>query len=306
MTDRARLCAFGQLAEADFPLPGARADLPGTPQLSLTLVDAETLERRPVDMTEPVLWATRFDGLPFQVRSARDGSHRFSLGDRAAVLDADAHVLLCGPGSDTDPVWQRVLLDTVLYCCRLLAGETLLHAAAVEREAGAVAIAASSGAGKSSLTLALMQRGARLLSDDVVAMEPRGDRMLASAGPPLMNVPAAAPMPVGAEVLATFDDERWVQLPPEAHTPHPLALAAVVLLDRAGSQPPSLERLTATPTALLGHAIYFEHLSVAQRSRFDTFSRLVELVPVMRLCASPSVPPAELAEAVDDALREPQ
>lgn len=297
-------CAFGVLADADFELPGGRDDLTGPSELSLRLVDDESLERNWGGACSPPVWETQFDGRPFRVETDAAGAHRFVLGERAAVLEASGKVLLCGPGSDGDRAWQRVLLDTALYSCRLLAGSTLLHAAAVAHREAAVAIVGSTGGGKTSLALALMCRGARLLSDDVVALDPHADGMRAAPGPPLMNLPAGTAQPPGASLLATFEEshEHWIAVTPEAHAPQPLPLAAIVLLERSGQERPRIERMPVQPLALLRHAIYFEHLTSARGSRFEVFSKLVERVPVLRLEAAPSVTPDALAATAEAAV----
>lgn len=61
---------------------------------------------------------------------------------------------------------------------------SLLHqASCVALENRAVLIEGSPGTGKSSLALALIDRGARLIGDDGVLLEPQGDRLHASPPP---------------------------------------------------------------------------------------------------------------------------
>ena len=60
-------------------------------------------------------------------------------------------------------------------------GAETVHATCVAIEGRAVLIAGRSGAGKSDLTLRLIDRGARLVSDDYTEVRARGGRVFASA-----------------------------------------------------------------------------------------------------------------------------
>jgi serine kinase of HPr protein (carbohydrate metabolism regulator) len=66
---------------------------------------------------------------------------------------------------------------------------SLLHAAScVAIGARAVLIEGPSGSGKSSLALALIDRGAVLIGDDGVRLEARGDRLYASPPPNIVGL----------------------------------------------------------------------------------------------------------------------
>lgn len=63
------------------------------------------------------------------------------------------------------------------------AGCLMLHAAAVERDGGAVILPAGSGSGKSTLCAALLKRGWRLLTDETVILRPADLAVLPLARP---------------------------------------------------------------------------------------------------------------------------
>ncbi|MRR12527.1 hypothetical protein EG835_08705, partial [bacterium] len=63
-----------------------------------------------------------------------------------------------------------------------LRGHVVLHASAVEAGGGAVAFVGESGIGKSTLARELGALGCRVLSDDLLRVEPRGPRVLVPAG----------------------------------------------------------------------------------------------------------------------------
>ena len=63
------------------------------------------------------------------------------------------------------------------------ADAALIQASAVAIEGRAVLITGKPGSGKSSLCLALIDRGAQLIGDDGVTLERKGDRAIASPPP---------------------------------------------------------------------------------------------------------------------------
>ena len=110
------------------------------------------------------------------------GDFRFLHGERSAHhLSADLAQLRCAFGKAEPSEW-RVVLDSVLFSIALLRGGEALHAGAVATEKGAIAIAAASGGGKSSLLAALLQAGLPLLSDDVVVLDADPGRLSRASG----------------------------------------------------------------------------------------------------------------------------
>ena len=88
----------------------------------------------------------------------------FAVRDGRAVDVAPAH------GADDDALRLTILgpiLATVLH----QRGRLVLHASAVAGPGGAVAVAAHSGTGKSTTVAALVQRGYKLLTDDLLALD---------------------------------------------------------------------------------------------------------------------------------------
>lgn len=190
----------------------------------------------------------------------------------------------------------------MLWTVSLYLGFELLHAAAVDTPQGLVAVVADQGGGKSTLAAELLRRGGTLFADDIVALEQTTDGLLAHPGPAVMNLPTAvdpASIP-GARPLATFTDERWVELPGNPHPATPLR--AVMLLRRAAGAPLTCRPLAATTLTLLPHAITLPHLTARGRQRFERFGALVATTPVLELTADLATPPAALADALQSAL----
>lgn len=69
-----------------------------------------------------------------------------------------------------------------------MTGDTVLHASCVTAHGRGLLIRGASGSGKSSLALALMALGARLVADDRVVLNLRADRVIASAPDPLRGL----------------------------------------------------------------------------------------------------------------------
>jgi len=103
----------------------------------------------------------------------------------------------------------------------------------------ALVIEGAPGSGKSSLALALIDRGAALIGDDGVTLESRGDRLFASAPPRitgllevrdlgLISFPAVSDLPIALVVRLDPAAERFIDSP-EATTLHGMELPLVRL-----------------------------------------------------------------------------
>ena len=105
-----------------------------------------------------------------------------------------------------------------------LSAETV-HASTVATEGRAVLITGPSGSGKSDLTLRLLDRGFTLVSDDQTLIKKDGERLLASAPPPIAgkleirgigivdmeridNVPVALIVELTSDIQRLPDDSR--------------------------------------------------------------------------------------------------
>jgi hypothetical protein len=187
----------------------------------------------------------------YQLSGPRYGRH---------VLSRDGRRLRCVPDSTRTDDWQRFMIGQVLPFAAALNGLEVLHASAVTVSGGAVALLGASGAGKTSLALALCRRGAQFLADDVLALERRNGELFAHPGTPAAGVAHAefarlAGRTPALETLAVNDRERLVRLP-IARGPAPLS--GVLFLDptAAGPSVPCF-KLVADPRALLASTFNF-------------------------------------------------
>jgi hypothetical protein len=265
---------------------------------------------------QAVGWRGVIDGAPFVVERGVAGDHRFVHGappDRGGVpsagtraihhLSAEANMLRCAPSNAADPAWWRVVLDSVLFTVALLQGYEALHAGAIAASDGAIAIAAATGGGKSTLLRALLGRGAELVTDDVLVLEAGGARSpLAHPGPPLMTVPAKGPDDLAGTspppAIASIEDELWIAVP--VH-PEPLRMKALVLLDRrpapqlhvAGA---SLTRIESPLAPLLGSLLRFPDVPEREHRRFEMASSIAAEAGLWRLTADLETPAHVLAD----------
>ena len=293
--------AFGLQLESSFALPGAAArEMPGLPALRIELMTLDGLE-----VLWPGPWQQEWtgrlgDGHDLTLERAESGEHRFSYGDRARfVLSEQGERLVCAPATPGLD-WQRTLLGKVVPAVSVMRGYEALHAATVQGPGGAVAIAAPSGTGKSTLALELLRRGWPLICDDVLALSPIAGGALAHPGVAQMNVSSTgSDLPSSVRTIGVLGEERWVAVADAAHTACPLA--AVVLLARG--EDGGIERLDPSPLPLAPYMLGVAFDSRRRAQRFELFAELAQSVPIFKLTVGPQEDPAPSAERLRGALK---
>lgn len=293
-----RYRAFGLVVDSEIPWPGCPpAERAGGPDLVLR-------RSRIAAPRGEEIWSATIDGRPVTLTRREDGRHVLTHGDRARFeISAGAASLTVDAPGEQESLWQRFMLDTALFSASHLAGHELLHGTGLAHEGGVLAILAGSGAGKTSLALALLARGAALVADDVLAIDRAGGAMVVHPGPPVMNVPRSAAAGLEGERLADVGDEVWMSVRRFAR--EPLPMRALVLLRRDGDGPARAEPLALTPLDLLPHGVGFVATRERERERFELLADVAATVPAMTLTAAPSVPAAELADELLRAVRTP-
>lgn len=289
------------------PLPsvleGARAAATGR-RLQVSQIDRAEARRSWPDDATTICRQARRDGSEYFAIEAhpRAGYRVWGESFGTYLLSGDGEQLRFTPRGPR-AAHERFLVGQVLPFAALLAGLEIFHASAVVLDGRAVAFAGPSGAGKTSLALELCARGASFLADDVLALEPRGERLVAHPGAPLAGVAhaevarrrEAGDEPRG-ELIATNARERLIRVCPVAG---PVALGALFLLDRraAGSGAPRFEPVS-DPRALLASTFNFV---------LDTRERMVGLLEVCALAARtrveriaipPTLDPGGLADSI--------
>ncbi len=253
------------------------------------------------------LWETVLgDGARLCYEVGAAGDHRFVYGDTSFHIDVGGGRILCAPRSRIDFAWQRQLLDTVLFSVSFTHGFELLHASAIATSRGAVAILGPSGSGKSSLAAELVDRGYRLFSDDVLAIDLAEGRIISFPAPAVMNLPAerANAKALGSRLISRFPEENelWVVIPDAATDVMPLT--NLFVLDGAGRQPGVNDIDAPSFLEIAPYAISLPHGSERARRRFDVLSNVVDLVSVRRLSRGVEGTPHQLADLVERSLEE--
>jgi hypothetical protein len=160
-------------------------------------------------------------------RVTRAGTYIFD--DRFVVLIREGHEIVVEPAAGVEPAelgaQARSLLGTLLHQRDRL----VLHASAVAIGGSAVAFIGYPGCGKSSLALALYERGHDLLTDDVLSLD------LSGATP--MAIPGCALVSAWADTLANLSCDLAI----EPHAPN--AQRMLVIAERFADRPLPLRRL---------------------------------------------------------------
>ena len=108
------------------------------------------------------------------------------------AIDRALSTVDCRPDPTVAPELVGILLAGVVSAFLLdLRGELVLHASAIERDGAALAFAADSGMGKSTLAALMCAAGARLVADDVLRIDVR-DPIAAVAGARRLRMRAGA------------------------------------------------------------------------------------------------------------------
>jgi hypothetical protein len=299
--------AFGLDLESEAPLPflggASEAASAGATGRALRIAYGEGAPPWPEE-AELISDERGLDGeVIFQIE-ATEGAYRFhGPAYGCAVLSAGGTEVRGAPGEGGFEEWQRLLVAQVLPFAAALQGLEVLHAGAVVVGGEAVALSGPSGAGKTSLALALQRRGAELLADDVVAVERAGDGLLAHPGAPISGIDLAEAERLGAQgsgrhagVLAVNAREQVARA---ALVPGPVPLGALFLLDRRaeGPQQPSFEP-EGDPRQLLASTFNLLLASPERLAGLLDVCALLAARRVERVIFGPATDPDELAAAV--------
>lgn len=209
------------------------------------------------------------------------------------------------------------LLGPVMGFVLRLRGKVCLHASAVAIEGCAIGLVGLPGAGKSTTAAAFACSGFPVLSDDVVALVDKGDRILVPPGYPRVNLwRDSVRCLFGSEealphITRTWD-KRFLPLGQNGHrfASSPLPLGAIYILDSRDPTltAPTVEALSAKEALITLVANTYVNYLLDQnmrRTEFDVLSRVVSGIPVRRVHA-PDDPSAilKLCRAIaDDARR---
>jgi hypothetical protein len=208
------------------------------------------------------------------------------------------------------------LLGPVIACVLRLHGVLCLHAAVVEIDGRAVALAGRTGAGKSTTAAALIGQGARLLADDVAAIEANASgfrvhqglaslRLYREAAERVLDVSGPLP-PLWSNDIPSkevVDVERDDHSCAEKGVP----LAAIYVLTPRRITEPGVETIPVREAqlALAGHTSVRWVLDAAGRvDEFAALGRLASAVPTRRVHRPRGLDRLdEVCKAIEDDMR---
>jgi hypothetical protein len=306
---RWRSRSFGLDLNLGFNAPGLpRATAPGTPiETTVELVYAESLRaawpgagaRRSGLMgpaERPVMTVDEHPEAGYLIHLWPHGRYLVSL---------DATFIACAPPSVGWWYWQRLLIGQVLPAAAALRGYEVFHASAVRIGDRALAFAGTPGAGKSSLALRFLQRGATLLAEDVVVVGDAGGRLAVEPGSAMVNVTE--------HERSRFDEREWTTLGEVVGRSHgkahvlvprenrPTPLAVMYVLERDDGALPMFEEISDVGAAEILANSFVSYIYRADRMirQLELASLLARTVPIFKLRVQPGWTAARLAEAVE-------
>jgi hypothetical protein len=243
----------------------------------------------------------------FQIEDGGEAGYRIG-GPRfgASTISVDGLHLWGVPGRGGIAAWQRLLIAQALPFVAVMRGLEVLHASAVADGEGAVAFSGPSGTGKTSLALALVRRGATLLTDDALAVERAGGELLAHPGTPVAGVEAGEAARLdrygaGSGPVLASDHRERIARARLATAPQPLR--ALFLLERAAEAAEPRFEPTADPQLLLSSTFNLLLSSPARLGGLLEVCATLARRRVERVVFGPGVGPEALAGAIEARLR---
>jgi hypothetical protein len=240
----------------------------------------------------------------FQIESSAEAGYRIWGPEYGAnVLSVDGRRLRSAPGAGMQE-WQRMLIAQVLPFASVLHGLEVLHASAAVVDGGAVAFAGPSGAGKTSLALALSEAGAGFLADDVLAIERIGEELIVHPGAPIAAIDREEARRLrddgpGARERQVLGINRREEITRMAIDAAPAPLRAIFFIERGSDGPDEPRFEPATDPRLLLSATF--NLVLASPPRLQRLLETAALAArgrVERVLAGPGVDATELAAAI--------
>lgn len=204
--------------------------------------------------------------------------------NRGAALEIDlGSVALTVQGPDDGTMAQLV----ASYGIPLVLAERealFLHGSACTRGTHALVVIGPSGSGKSSLLVRLVDSGWGAVTEDVCALDLRGEVPTAWPGPPWVRRLRDEPGPTGSTPrFETEDKIVWDTAPWQASTPTPLGV--IVVLEGGSDrrlEPETVSRGEAL-SSLAAHSVWLGAPDERSRALFERVARVSAAVKVVRL-----------------------
>lgn len=244
---------------------------------------------RPEPQSSPPLlsWTKRPDN-PFTARLRQlDGWYSLYIDNFGEYRICKAgNRILVPPGP---AAWRREhrLWGVPTVLALITRGDVAMHAVAVEVEGRALVIAAPGRHGKTTLATRFLQRGHRVLSEDLVCCRLASPPLI-SPGPSLLRLreesrAALGDLPATTPVGHDADSTHFSIDKPMRGCGHPVPLSGIVLL-YVRDHPPELRRVPAAESLQGLWSVTFNVPDSRDRARcFSDIAELARVVPVWSL-----------------------
>lgn len=181
--------AFDRVVESDLPLPLLAPARGGEPCLRARRAMAGDVAAGAAGHGEEVAdLRDAAGGLVYRVER-HGGQYLWRYPDLGEfTIAGDGSTVLWDAADAQTPDMAAALAGPVIGFALQLQGRTSLHGSAVVVDGHAIGLIAPSGHGKSTLAAALLDRGAALLTDDVLMLRASGDAMRALPGASCMKL----------------------------------------------------------------------------------------------------------------------
>lgn len=198
--------------------------------------------------------------------------------------------------------WQRLLFAQVLPLAATLRGLELLHASAVELEGRTLAFVARAGTGKTSLAAHLVVQGAALVTDDVLAVEWAGDRIVGYPGAPTLSIARheldRVPRERRARLGTTLGEADKVVLAAPV-VDGPRVLGALYFLDRPEGRRIRIEPLESDPLRVVASSFNVYVRSAARiENQLETAARVTSSVAMYSITIPAGAIATDVARSV--------
>lgn len=186
------------------------------------------------------------------------------------------------PGADPRDI-EKIRRGSAWLLLRQLEGNLAMHGSAIAKDGKAIVFLGRSGAGKSTIAAAMCFRGAELLADDAVAIEPGSGAKTWTVLPREIDhwLDAPAIVALGREPSGGVKEPLRASHPAQV----PARLVAFVELSFAEGEPSAspLHGIEAVGTLVPQVARFVLDEPERQRSELDLLHSMVDAVPIIKL-----------------------
>lgn len=272
--------AYALVWQAEIALPFLPAPADAVPDITLVYDTQRPMREKALPYIRRFAWTNAGFELHFEAEDAHWANYSWNDAEKTLTIASSRSAEQCWPA-------LVGLIPAILLRAR---GRTLLHGAVVEIGQKGFAIVGPSGAGKSTLAAALVQRGARIVTDDLILVE---------AGNVVRGYTRIGLLPDAAAALNFGEDARAglrlgddkVQIKASSDVADTVPLAAIIALDPFDpeqTEPSLIRQLIPAATHIVRRNLYGDWIGPMTVTDAAFCLALASEVPVhcLRRCAN--------------------